>query len=316
MQSSGTSSHIGPSSQACAPTVAGSSSQVSTTPQSCTTLPTCPGITRTAHLKAETLWALSVVAKNYSFKSCEGVGDLFRVMFPDSEIAKQFQCAERKASYLVGFGVAPYLQSQLRDQVKEISDYVVLFDESLNEGLQSKQMDIFVRFWDGNKVSTRYYTSKFLGHALAETLQDELYDCCVDLGLSGMHQLSMDGPNVNWKAFDLLSTQIERGTRRKLLNVGSCGLHILHNAFRAGINETEWDVEHTLTCLHWLFKDAPARREDYTSVTGSSVFGLKFCPCPCRQMCSVGVAQCEAICFCCSSWDCATSEEQVLQSRC
>lgn len=162
--------------------------------------------------------------------------------------------------------------------MKEINDYVVLFDESLNAGLQSKQMDIFVRFWDGNKVSTRYYTSKFLGHALAETLQDELYDCCVDLGLSGMHQLSMDGPNVNWKAFDLLSTQIERGTRRKLLNVGRCGLHILHNAFRAGIHATEWDVEHTLTCLHWLFKDAPAPREDYTSVTGSSVFGHKFCP--------------------------------------
>lgn len=180
-ESTGETTSPGPSSQlGCAPTgsVARSSSQDSnaTTLQQCGTLSTCPGVTRTAHLKAEVLWALNVVAKNYSFKSCEGVGDLFRVMFPDSEIVKQFQCAQRKASYLIGFGVVPYLQSQLRDRVKEINDYVVLFDESLNAGLQSKQMDIFVRFWDGNKVSTRYYTSKFVGHALAETLQEELYD--------------------------------------------------------------------------------------------------------------------------------------------
>ena len=85
----------------------------------------------------------------------------------------------------------------------------------------------------------------------------------MDLGLAGMHQLSMDGPNVNWKAFDLLSDQIERGTRRKLLNVGSCGLHIVHNSFHAGISETKWEVEHKLTCLNWLFKDTPARREDF-----------------------------------------------------
>ena len=235
-------------------------------------------VTRNDHLKAETLWALNVVSKNYSFKSCEGVGDLFREMFPDSEIAKQFRCGERKANYLVTFGVVPYLQSQLCDQIKKANDYVMLFDESLNDGLQSKQMDVFVRFWDGPKVNTRYYTSKFLGHAVAETLQDELYECCVSLGLGGIHQLSMDGPNVNWKAFDLLSTQIEQGTRRNLLNVGSCGLHIMHNSFRAGITETEWDVEHTLNCLYWLFKDAPARREDYITVTGSTIFALKFCP--------------------------------------
>ena len=36
--------------------------------------------------------------------------------------------------------------------------------------------------------------------------------------------------------------------------------------------------EHALTCLHWLFKDAPARRENYIPVTGSSIFGLKVCP--------------------------------------
>ena len=29
--------------------------------------------------------------------------------------------------------------------------------------------------------------------------------------------------------------------------------------------------------VYWLFKDSPARREDYSKMTGSSVFPLKFC---------------------------------------
>ena len=95
-------------------------------------------MTQNDHLKAETIWALNV---NYSFKSCEGVGDLFRVMFPDSEIANQFCCgAKGKLSHYLGYN----LQSQLCDQIK-VNYYVVLFDESLNNELQSKQMDVFVR---------------------------------------------------------------------------------------------------------------------------------------------------------------------------
>ena len=75
---------------------------------------------------------------------------------------------------------------------------MLLFDESLNDSFQSKQLDVLVRLWDVNTVRTHYYTSKFMGHAYADTLQDELYQCCIELGLAGIHQLSMDGPNVNW----------------------------------------------------------------------------------------------------------------------
>ena len=37
--------------------------------------------------------------------------------------------------------------------------------------------------------------------------------------------MSMDGPNVNWKTYELLSTSIEKETNKKMLNIGSCGLH-------------------------------------------------------------------------------------------
>lgn len=44
-----------------------------------------------------------------------------------------------------------------------------------------------------------------------------------------MIQLSMDGPNVNLKLFNLLMKDIEESSQKKLLDLGSCGLHIVNN---------------------------------------------------------------------------------------
>ena len=81
-----------------------------------------------------------------------------------------------------------------------------------------------------DRVSTRYFTSKFPGHARAESLVDELLDSCHSLGLSGSLQVSMDGPGVNWKAFGLLNDRLKADVDRKLSNAGSCGLHTIHKS--------------------------------------------------------------------------------------
>ena len=88
--------------------------------------------------------------------------------------------------------------------------------------------------------------------------------------------LGMDGPNVNFKLLDLL--QKEHGElygSAQVIHVGSCGLHTLHNALKAGF--TVWQVEKILRAMHILFHTVPARREDYTNVTGASSFPLPFC---------------------------------------
>jgi hypothetical protein len=82
---------------------------------------------------AEVMWALKVANSHYSFKSYEDASLLFQRMFPDSQIATQFACGESKCSFLC-----------------------ILFDESLNSYLQSKQMDLHVRLWDGADVKTKY----------------------------------------------------------------------------------------------------------------------------------------------------------------
>ena len=87
----------------------------------------------------------------------------------------------------------------------------------------------------------------------------------------------MDGPNVNWKFVDMLSKQLLDEGNSSFLNIGSCGLHIIHGAFKHGSNSTSWELERFLSGIFKLFKDTPAQREDFIKVTGSSTFALKFC---------------------------------------
>ena len=61
-----------------------------------------------------------------------------------------------------------------------------------------------------------------------------------------------------------------------LLNMGSCGLHTIHNAYKAGIKSTEWDVVEFLALSYRLFKDCPARQDDFKKSSGKSIFPIKF----------------------------------------
>ena len=87
----------------------------------------------------------------------------------------------------------------------------------------------------------------------------------------------MDGPNVNGKFVDMFSKQLLDENSTTFLNIGSCGLHIVHGAFKHGSDTTGWELEKFFSSIFQLFKDTPARRDDYTKATGSSLFALKFC---------------------------------------
>lgn len=229
---------------------------------------------------AEVLWAMKVVSSHYSYKSCTDIEKLFQKMFPDSSIAKSFSCGEKKCAYIVSHGLGPYFRKQLDDQISTLDSFVVLFDESFNECTHSSQMDIHVRFFDEakNEVNTRYFNSGFLGHATANLMVAEFTDKCSTLNLMNMIQLSMDGPNVNWSFYEKLMGELYDDQSRKLVDIGSCGLHIIHNAFRAGFDSIPWDIKSFLCALHRIFHQTPARRDDFMTITDSDIFPLQFCP--------------------------------------
>ena len=64
-------------------------------------------------VRAEIIWALNGVMSHSSLRSNSNAAQIFQIMFPDSDIAKQFEMQKDKNSYVVTFGLGPYFQAQL-----------------------------------------------------------------------------------------------------------------------------------------------------------------------------------------------------------
>ena len=80
-------------------------------------------------------------------------------------------------------------------------------------------------------------TEKFLEHFVKFVEK-------VKLNLKFMLHIGMDGPNVNIKFESLLkSSEKMKIFNTSILSIGTCPLHIVHNAFRAGINVLNFSID-------------------------------------------------------------------------
>ena len=118
-------------------------------------------------------WALKTFEPKFSLRSCEGTNELFREMFPDSKTAHSFSRSRTKCICILNFGLTPFFKTILLIEIKKSPYFTTIFDESLKKNLLRGQVDIFIRFWDGDnkKVDTRYFDSSFLGGATATDIQ-------------------------------------------------------------------------------------------------------------------------------------------------
>ena len=80
----------------------------------------------------------------------------------------------------------------------------------------------------------------------------------------------MDDPNANLK-FSEVAKKVREGAKlRKLIDPSSFNLHV-HGSFK-----TDWGLESVIKGGFQLLRFSPACREDYVSITGSSIFLLQF----------------------------------------
>lgn len=234
-----------------------------------------------ATTKAEILWALQCVYSHLSMSAGGACIETMKLMFPDSNIASNIKLQRTKLTYTIVHGLAKHFLYELQDILKKVDCFTIAFDESLNKISEKEQMDIYIRYWDDefNKVLCQYYTSTFLGHTTAEDMLDALVLGLQPLDLKHIMQVSMDGPNVNIKLLRLLKEKLKTSDLNDpiIIDIGTCGLHTLHNAFKAGIKAPKWEIIDFLRAIYNLFKNVPARRADLIHYSGSSEFPLKFC---------------------------------------
>ena len=94
-----------------------------------------------------------------------------------------------------------------------------------------------------------------------------LFDCLTsslkNLLLERLLQLSMDGPNTNWSVLKLLREDRCEKNYPNIIDIGSCSLHVVHGAFKSGIEATNWDLKKIMKAMWKIFDDSPASRDIY-----------------------------------------------------
>ena len=248
-------------------------------------------------LQAWILWCMQKVENHQSSNSAGGMGELFRKMFPDSEIASKFgELGRTKVGYIVTYGLAPYFRTKVMRDLKPPGPrlppkFTSCFDESHNKVTMSKQMDIHVIYFNEETklVERCYIGSEFMGHANHQDIFNEFKKSHEGLDIvHNLFQISMDGPSVNWLMVDVICDfrKSEDPNSPELLNIGSCGIHVLHGAYQTAHGTNDWEVGKTLKAGHGVFKKSPARRSDYLSdndlsgsndQAGKAYFPLKWC---------------------------------------
>ena len=96
-------------------------------------------ISRVDVLNAEVLWAIKTVMLHYSMNSSSNTGELFKMIFADSQIAQKFSCGKTKCSYLITHRLASYFHDRMLASWRDGDvKYVISFDESLNRTQQQE----------------------------------------------------------------------------------------------------------------------------------------------------------------------------------
>ncbi|CAF3836218.1 unnamed protein product [Rotaria sp. Silwood1] len=113
----------------------------------------------------------------FSYNSSQFLPEVFRFMFPDSQIATDYSLRSRKISYVISHGTGYYFTNELIKDVRKAHGFTLIFDETTIAGVR-KQLDIFFRYWSETKncVCVRFYKSIMLGHATADIVSRSIID--------------------------------------------------------------------------------------------------------------------------------------------
>lgn len=184
-------------------------------------------------MRSEFLHTIRVIEKNLSFNSAIKDADNYKEMFPDSEIAQSFKINPKKVAYLTTEALGPYYREKfLDDVIKKNKTFSILFDETTNVQNQN-ELQIGIRYWDCDKIKTRHLETFFIENGRAKTIVHKILLSIsnANLSLKNVLMLGSDGPNVNKAVFRMLNDEILRIRTKPLINIGSCNLHVVHNAF-------------------------------------------------------------------------------------
>ena len=113
-----------------------------------------------------------------------------------------------------------------------------------------------------------YCGSLFVDHCPVEKLVEHFYEFVQKVGLdiNYMLHLGVDGLNVN-KKFQRLLLESSCLANITFLDVSTCSLHIVHNAFRKDVSSLRFNVDQFALDINFFFKLSAGRRADYQKIS-------------------------------------------------
>ena len=96
-----------------------------------------------------------------------------------------------------------------------------------------------------------------MGHANAKETFQSIQAVHGQLDLThNLVQVSMDGPNVNWKTVEIIKEYREHvdPDGPDLTEIGICGSHVPHGAYGTAQKAPDWNLDKLLKAIHSIFK--------------------------------------------------------------
>lgn len=218
--------------------------------------------------RAKILWTMKSVVNNMSTTSCDGLADIFKAMFSGTFVDTNFSLSRTKLSYLITDCLGPHFRKMLLDECQTCY-YTIIYDETTNsEGV--KELQCAIRYWsdDTKGVVVRHLETFFIGSATGLILTEYIIKAInnANLSIDKLLMLGSDGPNINKTVFKLVNENVKSIRGIGLIDIGTCNIHIVHNAFLKGLEFIGIRVSNFVIDVYSFFHGWPKRYEDYSKI--------------------------------------------------
>ena len=145
--------------------------------------------------------------------------------------------------------ISTFFKTNLTKSIKDLPFFAASFDESLDRIYQDEQMSVHIHYCSNEKspVKIKYLDSN------ADNLHDSLHNVLQSLPEKKHATIVYGWVKYQLEVFELLFSYRNEKEWSNLLNLGSCGLHIVHGAFQNGIKAINWELERELKAMFKLY---------------------------------------------------------------
>lgn len=203
----------------------------------------------------EIAWTIHIILCNRSEQSVDADFEALKFIAPNDLI--DFRLHRSKLAYFRKSIALWFKEMIFKDAAT--SPFTIMFDDTENNA-HAKELQIVLKYYskDLKKLKFVHLESAFLGSATGEIISEALKVAITSnkLDVHRCVMLGADGPNVNKTVKRLFDKYVEEQTGQKLMDIGSCHDHNLHNSFNKGCEIFCNEVQKLCLHVHEYFESS------------------------------------------------------------